>query len=270
MQKPLFTLLLLFAVAVPTASAQLVTPRGGAPEILVPVAGSVAGANGTFFRSDISLINYRGTAQRVFLYWLPQGSSGTAIAPLDVTIPALSGIISEDFVAAIMHMTGLGAIVIRGVTTTGQFDTGARLQATSRIWTPQPNATTGTNSQSLPTIGTDDVNALSLAIVGMRRDDRYRTNVGIVNLDSANVQTYQLRVGNGTSTELSTVVVQPFSMQQVAIPGVNAAPLQIVVTNISSNRLTPFVAYASSIDNVTGDSWSSLGFVPSTDQTSTP
>ena len=32
----------------------LVIPIGGAPQILIPAAGAIQGANGTFFRSDVT------------------------------------------------------------------------------------------------------------------------------------------------------------------------------------------------------------------------
>lgn len=256
---PLF-FLLLFATL--TASAQLIVPRGSAPEILVPAAGAVAGLNGTNFRSDITIINYRTSDQHVLLRWLPQGSSGVSLAPVALTIPASSGYASEDFVTTVMNQTGLGAIVMTAVTADGSRDPNGRLFATARIWTPQPGST-GTVSQSFPTLATNDI-ALNdvVAIVGQRRDDRYRTNVGIVNLDGAKAQTFTVRVSTGGTQEQFGVTVQPYSMMQVAATGVPAPTLQINITNNTAGAHSQYVAYGSSVDNVTGDSWSTLGFTP--------
>ena len=45
--------------------------------------------------------------------------------------------------------------------------------------TPQPNAASGTNSQQFNGIPYADINTTTpLVLVGHRRDDRYRTNVG--------------------------------------------------------------------------------------------
>ena len=57
------------------------------------------GASGTYFRSDIQIVNLRNAPQRVQMYWLPQGSSGSGITPLALDLAALRGFVSEDFVA---------------------------------------------------------------------------------------------------------------------------------------------------------------------------
>src|SRR5207237_857801 len=93
-----------------TANAQLIVPKGSTVQLLIPAAGSVQGVGGTFFRSDITLINYRTTAQLVRFRWLPENAPGTDVAPIDVTIAASSGIVSEDFVTSILGKSGLGAL----------------------------------------------------------------------------------------------------------------------------------------------------------------
>lgn len=255
---------LLFFVLAASTNAQIVTTRSSAPSILIPAAGSVQGANGTFFRSDLTLLNYRASDQTVRLQWMPQNIAGGAIAPTIITIPARSGINSEDFVGAILHQNGIGAILITGVTADGTtFDGNAQLVATSRIWTPQPNATSGTNSQQFNAIATTDINSNVLAMIGHRRDSRYRTNVGIVNL-SPNPQSFRIDVSTSSSVEVFLADVPAQSFNQIALAGPDSSvPLQILVTNTTqSQRTSSFAAYASSVDNVTGDAWSSLGFTP--------
>ena len=58
---------------------------------------------------------------------------------------------------------------------------------------------------------------------------------------------------------VQTVTVPPFAMQQVSAQNFHATALQIRVTPKSAISPTQWVAYGSSVDNVTGDSWSSLG-----------
>jgi len=112
--KKLLPLMLLFVSA--AAYAQLTAP---APQVLVPAAGAVGGLNGTFFRSDIAIFNFRNADQNVALRWLPQGQSGAATQRVVITIRALSGVISEDFVTDFLHQTGLGAILISAVNADG-------------------------------------------------------------------------------------------------------------------------------------------------------
>ena len=248
-----------------SAFAQLLDPTN---QILISAAGSTQGLNGTFFHSDISLTNYRNAEQQVSLQWLPQGASGVSIPARVITIPALSGNISEDFVVTVMQQTGLGAIVITAVTSTGSIDSGGLLYVTSRIWSPQPDKPNGTVSQTFPPLPTGGVNAASqVLILGQRLDSRYRTNVGIVNLDPANERTFDIQqscnpppiLPVGPCTITTTVTVQPLSMQQVALTS-PSIDLQVVVTPRTGINPRLWVAYGSSVDNLTGDSWSSLAF----------
>src|SRR5213595_1955816 len=131
--KKLVPLLLVIAT---NAYAQL---HGPSPQILVPAAGAVAGENGTFFRSDMAIFNYRNDFQTVLLQWFPRGVSGAGGPSVQIRLNPLSGIISQDFVTDILHQTGLGAIQVSAMG--GDFiavDPAGRLVVTARIWTPQP------------------------------------------------------------------------------------------------------------------------------------
>jgi hypothetical protein len=265
-----FTLIALALLALPLAAAEVkidntVIPVGSAPELVIPAAGSIAGANGTYFKSDITILNYSNHAQTVRLRWLPQGQTGTNLTASDVTLPALSGITSEDFVATVLRQTGLGSILVTSLTEAGTLDTSGRLYATARIWTPEPG-TGGTTSQSFFVLPTTTFTTAQRSIIGQRRDDRYRLNVGVVNLDPLNPQLYQIVVAGtsaGVPTENTTVTVRPMSMEQVSLSGPPQQGLQIVVANITSiNRSNTWTAYGSSVDNVTGDAWSTAAFTP--------
>jgi hypothetical protein len=248
------------AVLITTAaSGQLVATRPASQQFLIPAAGAQAGSGGTFFRSDITIINYRDADQRVRFQWLPQEVSGAGGVAVETIIAAHSGIASEDFVTTIMQRSGLGAILVTAIDATGALDPRAQLAGTSRIWTPQPSSG-GTTSQSLPLVATSDINSSVVAILGARRDARYRTNVGIVNV-SSDVQTFQVVVFGSFGTETRQIDVQPLSMVLFAVTGAaSALPLQIQVQNVSTvSRSSNFVAYASSVDNVTGDAWTTLG-----------
>jgi hypothetical protein len=241
------------------AFAQL---RGPAPQILVPAAGSVQAANGTFFHSDIAIYNYRNEAQTILLQWLPRGTSGLTGPLVQMRLSALSGVISEDFVVNFLHQQGVGAILVTALSSDGSVptvDPAGRLVVTERIWTPQPG-TTGTVSQTFPTLATSEINSQAPAILGQRIDDRYRTNVGIVNLSSSEVSFDVLQNSDDPTVApiVQTVTVPPFAMQQVSAQNFKATALQIRVTAPSTISPAQWMAYGSSVDNVTGDSWSSI------------
>ena len=264
MKTAVFVTLALLLTAVIPAGANLVQPLGSSNQILIPAAGRVPGANGTFFLSDITILNYRNVDQEIQLFWLPQGRSAGAAELSKITINARSGISSADFVGDVLRQNGLGSVVITALLPgTSTVDPNARLFATARIWTEQPG-TGGTTSQTFSTLPLGTINSTSrLAMVGIRRDAQYRLNVGLVNVDNTFPQTLQITLGNSLGgSEVVTVTVPPLSMQQVSFPGPPFANPQILVENVTpaATRSARWTSYASSIDNVTGDSWSVIGF----------
>jgi hypothetical protein len=260
------TLLLLTTAAAAQLPTEplLATPRGPTSQILISAAGATGGVNGAFFRSDVAVYNYRSADQAVLIQWLPQGLAGTPASGRTITIPARTVITSDDFVTIVVQQTGLGAILITGVRSDGTPDSGALLEANSRIWVRQELGN-GTLSQSLPCLATSDINnSAALTIIGQRLDGQYRTNVGVVNLDTTASRTFD--IGQNTSNPngtpvITTITVPPFSMVQVPLPPTGAPILQIRVTPRGAIDPRLWTAYGSTADNLSGDSWSSIGFI---------
>jgi hypothetical protein len=255
------------AFAAHLQTSAVVQPISAAPQLLIPVAGSTPGANGTFFRSDIAMINFASHDQMVKLQWLPQG--GGTVTSNTITISAQSGIRSADFVPNYLNQSGLGSILVTGVTSAGVADPTARLFISSRIWTPQPG-TDGTTSQSLPAIPTSTINtpiAALFAAGGADKPENYRVNVGIVNLDPMNTQTFVITLpGQSGTVTAFTVTVPPMSMQQGSL-GSNIPPTQeVLIQNVTggSTQSNAWIAYGSTVDNITGDAWSELAVIGTT------
>ncbi len=267
MRRLLFVALLgvaLSASAIEPVNHGLVVPQASSNQILIPAAGSVPGSGGTFFRSDINILNYGATDATLQLRWYPRPGEGNSFVTA-ITLPAGRGLGSDDFVAQVLGHTGLGAILISAVTSTGAVDPGARIYAAARIWTPQPGVPNGTTSQTFNVVPLSAVNGQRSILVGLRRDAQYRLNLGIVNLDPVNEQAFQITVGGASApSELTSFTVAANGMQQVSLPGASQAGLQIIVENVTTAvpRSNAWIAYGSSVDNVTGDSWSEVGFVP--------
>src|SRR5262249_1734699 len=161
---------------------------------LFAAAGSVHGSGGTFFRSDATLINHPGVAQRVGIGCLAPGVDNSAAPLTYTTIPANTPLIYSDIVGSFLHQSGLGAILVLGVTSTGALDSAASLSGYSRIYTPQPNAS-GTVSQGFPSVSVlDSLGSLAAYAAGLRHDPGYRANAGIVNLDTVSPHTWTVGV----------------------------------------------------------------------------
>jgi len=241
------------------AFAGVVQPLASAPQLLIPAAGSTPGANGTFWRSDIAIANFADRDQLVQLQWLPQGGSST-FSKIMILHP-LDFVRSNDFVAEILGQSGLGAILVSGVTSAGNLDPTAALYVQSRIWTPQTGST-GTMSQNLPTIPTSTIDTPDAAVMfpGVLGSGNYRLNVGIVNLDPTNAQIINIIISFGPLGNFSVnVTVPPLGMQQASLGQGFFFP-ELPITNItgSSTKSNRWVAYVSTIDNVTGDAWADL------------
>jgi len=259
------TLILTLLLAASTFAQQtddLFVPRAAAPRVIIPVAGSAAGANGTFFRSDLNVINLRNAVQHVQAFWLPQKQTGSTTPVRTFEVPPLTGVGSEDFVAEFLGLSGVGAIEFVGVTASGVFDPVAQLHVTQCIWTPRPDGAPGTMSQTFPAIiGGEATPVRFRSVLGMRRGPQYRLNVGVTN-PSGTTQVYRFRVNTfgAEDTERITFELElpPRSMHQVLVQGTFAGTVQVLVENIGGGA-GDWHTWASSVDNQSGDAWSQMG-----------
>lgn len=262
---------LVTALLASTLTAQvrptLIEPVRSEGAILIPAAGSIRGASGTFFRSDIQITNLRtDSPQKVQLHWLPGNGSTEAPMRMIEMAPA-SAIASEDFVTAVMGASGLGSIIVIGVDDQGRPDPLAELHAFARIWTPQPE-TAGTTSQTFPPVSLRATDEQRLTVLGMRIDERYRANVGIVNADPGTSGSFDIFITgirlDGTPYSASkTVSLAPFSMVQVSladVPPLRALQIDAAPQLTTNDPPLLWLMYGSSVDNITGDAWSSIGF----------
>ena len=261
----LFAASLLSVSAFAQKTDDLFIPQGAAPKVIVPVAGNAQGALGTYYRSDINLINLRAAAQFVAIHWRPQGASGATLPLRLISIPASSGVSSEDFVNEILNgQTGLGSIEFTGVLADGTFDSNALLHVTARIWTPRPDGAGGTMSQTFPAVVGDQTPPFTQVknIFGMRRDSRYRLNVGFTNPSSTN-QIFRVTVsitdGGSVDTQTFEVTLPPRSMEQRLVGGTANGLVQIIMEDIGGGA-GDWHGWASSVDNQSGDAWSQIAF----------
>jgi len=239
--------------------------NGSGRAVLIPAAGSVQGSGGTFFRSDITFVNWNENSQRVLVLWMPNGAS--APQTFSTTLPGdRPPFTVNDFVGTTLHLGGLGALFFIPVDSAGNADGNAAIDVFSRIWTPQPNAT-GTVSQPFPGVDPDNLTGdYEAFILGLRQDSAYRTNFGVVNLNTFPVKflvtVFPESAAPGTQLQEISFTLQPLSMLQQGLSpstlystGVNR--LAEVDQNVPNNNQS-WAAYASSTDNITGDGWVSI------------
>ncbi|HET7433660.1 MAG TPA: hypothetical protein VFN10_02990 [Thermoanaerobaculia bacterium] len=223
--------------------------------VVIPAAGNVQGANGTFFRSDVTLVNYDTAPQDVVAFWIPQGSADNSNPDgVQLTLEAGEFVTFGDFVGTVLNKQGLGSIVIIPVAQ-NDIDFDGAIDGFSRIWTPQPSST-GTVSQPFPGVDPDSFYYHDVAAaIGLRQDSGFRTNYGIVNLDDV-PHTFTVQVvGEHAQQQISVTVPGP-GMTQTSIPAGDYGTLAVVFT--VDDIQASWTAYASSTDNITGDGWVSI------------
>ena len=251
------------SAAEPT-SDNVVTPVSNAYEVVIPAAGKIEGANGTFFRSEVTIANLTNRPLIIFARWIP--GPGKPAGDRRLTIPAGGIERYADFVRDVFRETGLGATILTAITTEGQTDTTARMHVSSRIYSPQPG-TLGTTSQSFPALAYNLIDTPSTStIYGLGSGDdvtRFRFNVGIVNLDAVRSQDFVIEIPKaGGVPETHSLTLPPLTMQQVSLGRAPVIPY-VRVINMSENRSNKWVTYGSTLDEVTGDAWSELGLAAS-------
>ncbi len=226
---------------------------------LIPAAGSVQGAGNTYFRSDFSVGNYRASTQTIGIGWIAQGIDNSAAPLTYFSIPGNQTVIQSDVVAAALHKSGLGSIIVFGETASHNTDSSAQLLGFSRIWSNQPNAS-GTVSLQFPAVSPfDSIGSAHAYALGLRHDSQYRTNVGIVNLDSVQ-HLWTVRIAGLNSTATFNVTVLPYSMKQTPLPSGNYGDLFLDLQPSGSGF--PWSAYGASVDNITGDGWVARAIQP--------
>ena len=231
----------------------------GASALLIPGAGNLPGANGTYFRSDVMLVNYLNASQVVGIAWLAQGAGSATEQFSFYTLDPQSAVALDDFVGQTLGKQGLGAVEIIGVTSAHNYDVNADIDATSRIWTNQPGSP-GTTSLQLSSVSYfDSVDTAPAYAYGLKQTAGFHTNVGIVNLDSS-AHTWAVAVNGQTGSTTFSVTVPPFSLQQVPIPDGDFGDLWVSFQPVDAGFY--WSAYGVSDDNTTGDGWAAHAYQP--------
>jgi hypothetical protein len=264
---------LLLFVAIPIAAAPRLRSKSDvlfidqvASAFVIPVVGSTPGVGGTFFKSEIVLSNFRSVTQRIAVTFLPLGGASSPTRTV-FELPAFEnngdlGLVSEDFLNSRMGLSGLGALVVEGIDAGGNPDANAQIDGFARVWTVQPASPgcpnpTGTVSQTMLAVPTNHLvgGQFPAFAIGLRQDDSFRTNVGIINLSSSE-QTWTVDVF-GTRGSISFQVRVPGNaLMQTPVPSGTLGNLSVTFTlTTPSGTDVRWTAYAASVDNRTGDGW---------------
>lgn len=233
---------------------QLVAAASNATDAVFPIVGRAPGANNTFYRTDISLLNLSGEDTSVVLEYYPSGAAGSS-APTRITSVQLDDGQQRNLIGdEVQQLLGLGdelgairIIAPRNIT------------AVARIYNDQRAADGGTFSQFVPAQGGTQNRASGALPMLVNATgaiaSSYRTNIGWFNSGgSAVTVTWMAHGANGDMLASSTRTVAAHAQEQVPLSALFPAlgsTENLYVTFTTSGG--PLYVYASVVDNKNGD-----------------
>jgi hypothetical protein len=210
-------------------------PATAGGSIMIPVVGRTPGANGTFWRSDVTLFN--PTFNRIVLTLGYDGASRT------VNLDGGATQVLSDVLSTFGQSSGSGALSI-------SWSGGSSPVVTSRTYTTV--ASGGTYGQSI-----DPVAAFASRqfVPGLRNDGSYRSNVGFVN-GGVETETFDVKLLSPAGDELGRTVLTLAAGEQAQyavsalFPSVTAETFTLEVEGDGNAQL---FAYGTMVDNRSGD-----------------
>ena len=248
-----FTILVLaLGLAVP-ALAQFASPFH-----VLPAAASTEGGAGTYWKTDLSIYNINEESVLVYAYLIKAGVANIIPELRTYDLAGRSSVHIDDILGDDFGFSGSGGLILSTISITdflgGQTE-GPYVVVTSRTYTDEGDE--GTYGQTvspmvIPAAG-------SAYLTGIAHDDRYRTNIGVLNLTmSLNIfasTEIHARVYDSAGTHLHTAVfnLQPLSQIQMPV-GVSVEEGYVIFEAQGAGAdETIFMAYASVVDNLSGD-----------------
>ncbi|HWW60856.1 MAG TPA: hypothetical protein VN181_05750, partial [Thermoanaerobaculia bacterium] len=224
----------------------------GEVALFIPGVGHVTGSVGVFI-SDVSILNRISGASinDMKLFYTPVGAATTATKT--TTLPPVGGSVSVALADVVSTTFGtetqVGSLQIRS-------NDASRLSVSTNIFNKSNPA--GTYGTAIPTFRSDRAvgPGANLVLTGLKRDGTTHTNLFIQETAgiTTTVATEFLDV-NGTTIGNRSDTVGPFSLLQinsvVPVGGVAA-----IMTNTGGSGAGRFLAYATPVDEASGDNWS--------------
>jgi len=228
------------------ASLALLPLSASAASLIVPVAGTGPGANGSQWQSELTLHNGGGSAIPASLIY-HDGAGATA--PVTISIPARATISLADVVKTKFgRETGTGAIEVVVAD-----NLASRVAVTSRTFNSSP---AGEFGQDIPAVKASDAAAAGDVTVlnGPSSAEAYRFNFGLYAVADATV-TWELLRADGTLAATKAATYTGGTQTQYnggisALFGVEAKNGDAVHANVTAGSA---IFYGSAINNASGD-----------------
>lgn len=222
---------------------------------VVPSAVRTAGLNNTVWKTDLSIFNEANRATPIDMVFLPADTNNTQgpLSAVSIVVPPKH----TRIIANVMSLfPGVPADGVKGsIWVVPESGGSTQFVIGSRTYNDTPEGTFG---QFVPAISLDSPFNNVLYFTGLAENDSFRTNVGLVNLEPLRADGIALTIFDERGNRLGNTVysaVLPGSSTQI----VRIARAAGITSDLDSFSLKIALngenvsAYASVVDNVTGD-----------------
>lgn len=219
-------------------------PAATGGSLTLPAVGRVAGANGTYWRSDVTFFNPSRDRLVVNARFLAAGADNRNVAAKSLVLNGGETVVVADLLNMMGISSGNGALEVFWSGATGPV-------VSSRTYTTV--TTGGTYGQSIDPLSSF---ARDIYVPGLRADGSYRSNAGFVNGSSDSIPvTVRLLASTGQELASTTITLAPKSQQQYSVnalfPNVNTAG--VFTLHAATSAGAKLFAYGSMVDNGSGD-----------------
>ncbi|HPA80991.1 MAG TPA: hypothetical protein PLS95_09285 [Thermoanaerobaculales bacterium] len=239
-----------------------------AHESFIPAAAVAAGAEGSFFQTDVEVNNDGAEEAQVYFEWLPRGQDNSA--PRRSATFALGAGKSLRFENALTTLfelgpDALGALKVVSSTTS--------VIGMSRTYNTPGAGTSGTFGQGLPAVRATEMiaGAEPQRIIFLSENPDFRTNVGCVNGSSdpirINIRAFD---DDGTLLDTRAMDLGPWSNNQINRVFGGWTAVNGYVDVWADSEEASYYCYGSLLDNHTSDPTTLLPQVPLADTTFVP
>lgn len=234
---------------VPVAAVAKSVRLAAGSTVYIPATAHLSGAVGTNWRTDLELHNPGSIGVSVDIALLERDQDDSQPVTETVTVEAGTGRRLDDVLQGLFSFSGAAALRL---TTSG-----GEVLASSRTYNDQPN---GSYGQLVPALKAENAFGSSeearLIQLSQNTSDTtgFRTNIGLLNLgdfvSSVNISLYDR---HGVHLGSLTEYLDPLEFEQIdkVFQRVTSATVEDGYAVITASD--PFLAYASVIDNRTGD-----------------
>lgn len=215
------------------------TPQPAANELVIPAVGRAPGANGTFWRSDVTMFNSHGVPFDVTLRY---GASARSY-----TLGAGETVVLRDVLASFGLTSGTGALRISWTAA------GGGPAVTSRTYTTTESG--GTYGQSIDPVQSFGYDSI---VPGLRSDSSFRSNIGFVNGGDAPINIGVTLLNNwGQTVATASLTLQGRAQTQTSLSGlfpkIDTSNLGTFTLQAHTDNAATLFLYGSIVDNRSGD-----------------